>query len=169
MDQRPYSAASMIQGTGTRPTSIDTDGDEFNTLPESPFTKNQEYSPFGLDSLPHDGIFSSMHGLNLGATSGGFMDEHSHSSHADTGDSDDASFLDLPFACNDMDEESYGLDNNLASSSSLPVSSFVSLVESAPKLSLFESNGASEEDQVGGMSIDDELREFQLFGQALRS
>lgn len=200
MDRTPYSAASMTNSThGSsfhgRPSSMENgnhhlnDSDVFDSLPESPFTKNIHQlndSPFGLDPLPHEtsngSIFSSMHGLNLGVApglNGGLLSNQFGNLTLDTQnlqqEEDDASFLDLPFACNDMEEDTLPSDVNSSShdnlsSSSIPVSSFVSLVDSAPKLSLFEPTSCDINEGASTVSsIDDELREFQLFGQALRS
>jgi hypothetical protein len=47
------------------------------------------------------------------------------------------------------------------------VSSFVSLVDSAPKLS-FAQSALVEEETNFDHTIDDELRDFQLFGKALK-
>jgi hypothetical protein len=212
MDQRRYSAASMTHSTSQgRAGSTgrggggggfgDRSSEEFNTLPESPFTRSSHHydgnSPFGgHDSLPRDGgsILSSMYGMNLGVLggssslqSGGLGGNPLDNPLSDLDDG--ASFpSDLPFACNDMDEDSsfsgFGNNNNnqhdngistassssssSVTSSSFPVSSFVSLVDSAPKLSLTQSALVEEETSNFDQTIDDELRELKLFGQALK-
>jgi len=214
MDQRRYSAASMTHSTSQgRAGSTgrsggggggfgDRSSEEFNTLPESPFTRSSHHydgnSPFGHDSLPRDGgsILSSMYGMNLGVLGGssslqsGGLGGNPLDNPLSEDLDDGASFpSDLPFACNDMDEETsfsgFGNNNNQhdngvstsssssssssssVASSSFPVSSFVSLVDSAPKLSLTQSALVEEETSNFDQTIDDELRELQLFGQAL--
>jgi hypothetical protein len=114
------------------------------------------FGGLGLEALPNDAdkVLSSMHGQHP------------------VGDTSLADSEDMPFFTDEpgflFTDEPEGLLQGCfaGAGKALEVSSFVHMIESAPHLSLFKPN---DDAGVAQLSIEDELRDCQIFGRTLRA